>query len=101
MYQVLSPEGQNVTEVAKQVSYLSELKGKTVCEVSNGYFKSGVTFRLIRKFLQDRGVKVIPYTEFPILYVHDNTAEQLARVDATVSLLKEKGCDAVIVGNGG
>lgn len=61
-----------------------------------------VTFPIIRELLQKRypGLRVIPYTEFPVQDVHCSTREQLERVDATVALAIEKGCDALITGNG-
>ena len=51
---------------------------------------------MIREVLQRRfhDVKIIPYTEFPdISKIKANVFPQLLR------LLREKGCDGVIVGN--
>ncbi|MBI2906672.1 MAG: hypothetical protein HYX92_03330 [Chloroflexi bacterium] len=102
MYRVVSPRGEPTVEVAGSAPRLSDLSGKTVCEVWNGGFRGFVTFPIIRELLQKRypGVKVIPYTEFPIQDVHGNTDQLLERVRAMVELALQKGCDAVITGNG-
>ena len=103
IFEVLSPLGESVVEEAPSTDYFSDWSGKTICEVSNGLFKSGETFSVIRELLQKRypGIKIIPYTEFPVQWVIGETQDLLERANRTVSLLKEKGCDAVIVGNGG
>ncbi len=72
---------------------LADLSGTTVCELSNGMWEHDRTFTLIRKLLKKRppGIKIIPYTEFPILTRTDP--------DVFIKLLKEKGADGAIVGN--
>ncbi|MBI2906685.1 MAG: hypothetical protein HYX92_03395 [Chloroflexi bacterium] len=103
MYDVLSPLGEPTLKEIGVTPRLSNLSGKTVCEVWNGSFEGYDTFPMIRELLHKRypGVSVIPYTEFPIQHHRDNTSQQLDRVDATVALAVQKGCDALIVGNGG
>ena len=103
MYEVLSPLGESTVKVAPAVPRLSDLRGKTICEVTNGSFKSDVTFSIIRELLQKRypDLRVIPYSEFPIQWVAGHTTDLLERVDTAVALMLQKGCDAVITGNGG
>jgi len=75
---------------------LDTLEGKTICEVSNDSWQSERTFPLIRELLQNQypTMTIIPYTEFP-----HGTDE--IDVEEKWDQLKEAGCDAVIVGNGG
>ena len=75
---------------------LDRLNGKTIGELSNGGYEADRTFTLIRRLLQERfpDVTVIPYTEFPV---------GMAEIDAEniEKLVIARGCDGVIVGNGG
>ncbi len=72
---------------------LADLKGKTICELSDRVWEDYRTFPLLRELLQRRfpDAKIIPYTEFPSTYGID--------ADVLFKELKEKECDAVIVGN--
>ncbi|MFC1990308.1 hypothetical protein ACFLVW_07155 [Chloroflexota bacterium] len=73
---------------------LSELSGKTICELSNGAWEANRTFPLIRELLQKQfpTAKVIPYTEFPV--GHDQID-----IDEIGKIVKDRGCQAAIVGN--
>jgi hypothetical protein len=72
---------------------LGDLKGKTIAELSDRVWEDDRTFPFLREQLQKRipEMKIIPYTEFPNVY--GVTEEMLFKT------LKEKGCDAAIVGN--
>ncbi|MBI3930619.1 MAG: hypothetical protein HY325_01200 [Chloroflexi bacterium] len=72
---------------------LADLKGKTICELSDRVWEDYRTFPVLRELLQKRfpDAKIIPYTEFPNVYG--------INADVLFKALKEKGCDAVIVGN--
>jgi hypothetical protein len=72
---------------------LDTLSGKTICEINHRGWDSPRIFPYIREQLQKRvpDVNIIPFTEFP------NISE--IQTDALHKLLKEKGCDGVIVGN--
>lgn len=72
---------------------LEGLNGKTICELSDRVWEDNRTFPLIRELLQKRfsDMEIVPYTQFPNVYgIKD---------DVLIKALKEKGCDAVIVGN--
>ncbi len=76
---------------------LADLAGKTICEVSTGLtWEAHRTFPRIRELLQKQypTVKIIPYTEFP-------AGSEAIDNDDTADLVKSKGCQAAIVGNGG
>ncbi len=75
---------------------IDNLAGKTICEIWNGHFEGQRTFPLIRELLKKSWptVKFIPYTELPI------GRRQIQARDIG-KIVKDKGCDAVIVGNGG
>jgi hypothetical protein len=77
---------------------LNTLEGKTICELSNDGWQHDRTFPLIRELLQRQfpTVKIIPYTEFP----RGRGAGEIDD-DKTAKMVKDKRCDAVIVGNAG
>ncbi len=102
MYEVLSPLGEPAVEAVHEAPRLADLSGKTVCELSNGHFRADVSFPIIRELLQKRypGIKVIPYTEFPIHWLRGSTEDILKLDETAVALVVQRGCDAVIVGNG-
>ena len=100
--EVVSPAGGEIIDQKSIASRLQELNGKTVCEIWNGVFKGDQTFPAIRQLLKQRypTVKVIPYTEFPFLHGGDNPTQQRQLAKQLAILAKEKGCNAVISGNG-
>ncbi len=73
---------------------LDTLGGKTIGELSNGDWEYARTFALIRELLQKRfpDAKIVPFTEFPM-----GTLE--IDVENIGEVVKEKGCDCVILGN--
>jgi len=72
---------------------LTDLSGKTICELSDLAWEDRRTFPLIRELLQKRfpDLKIIPYTEFPGIYG--------VEADVLAEAIGEKGCDGAIVGN--
>ena len=70
-----------------------ELKGTTICELSDQMWEGHRTFPLIRRLLKERipDVTIIPYTEMPHAY-H-------ASPEALLRAVQEKGGQAVIIGN--
>ena len=99
---VVSPLGLQVVNGTAVAPRLTDLNGKTIGEVWNGVFKGDVTFPLIRKALQARypRIRIVPFTEFPYLKGADNHRAQRERASHIAALAKDKGCDAVISGNG-
>jgi hypothetical protein len=77
---------------------LNTLEGKTICELSNDGWEYERTFSLMRDLLQRQypTLKIIPYTEFP----RGRGAGEIDD-DKTAKIVKDKRCDAVIVGNAG
>ena len=101
-FNVVSPVGLAAVEIKRTAPRLTDLNGKTVGELWNGVFKGDATFPVIRHALQRRfpRLKIIPFTEFPHLPGSDHPKKQWERARRIAALAKEKGCDAVISGNG-
>lgn len=99
---VVSPAASGAGKRAHAAPRLDALDGKTICEVWNGVFKGDVTFPLIRERLttQYRGLRIIPYTQFPHTYGSDDPVRQREHAQRIAALVREAGCDAVISGNG-
>ncbi|MGA2463804.1 MAG: hypothetical protein ABSH06_05550 [Thermodesulfobacteriota bacterium] len=101
---VVSPVGEPVVQEVSSPPSLNTLNGKTVCEVWNGAFEGHVSFAIVREMLRKRypDVKVIPYTELPMTTVPSlSSGNKVQTLEALRVALVEKGCDAVITGNGG
>ncbi len=100
--EVVSPVGLDAVKRTGTAPRLADLNGKTIGEIWNGVFKGDVTFPIIRRLLQQRypSVRIIPFTEFPHVPGSDNPADQRERARHIAALAKQKGCDAVITGNG-
>lgn len=100
--EVVSPVGGAIVEQETAARRLDALDGKTIGETWNGVFKGDYTFPIIREMLKKKypGVKVIPYTEFPFFYGADNPTDQKELARRIAALAREKGCDALISGNG-
>ena len=101
-FEVVSPLGLEAVAQAGAAPRLDTLEGKTVGEFWNGVFKGDQTFPVIRRLLQQKfpRLKVIPYTEFPHARGSDHPAHQRELAHRMAALAREKGCDAVISGNG-
>ena len=96
--EVANPTG--AIEVTKpHAPRLDTLEGKIICELSNDSWQAHRTFSLIRKLIQERfpTSTIIPYTEFPT----GTSGASAIDGDKVAGLLKEKGCQGVIVGNAG
>ena len=102
LFEVVSPAGGESADRKSIAPRLTDLNGKTVAEIWNGVFKGDETFPAIRKALLQRypGIRIVPYTEFPHFFGGDNPTRQHALARELAAMVKEKGCDAVISGNG-
>ena len=100
--EVVSPVGLEVVKCSGGAPRLGSLDGKTIGEVWNGVFKGDFTFPIIRKLLQQKypRLRILSYTEFPHTPGSDNPGQQRERARQIAAMAKEKGCDAVISGNG-
>lgn len=102
-YNVVSPIGQLTVKQTKQAPRLDNLSGKTICSVINSSFMSWVTAPLYEKLLAEKypTAKVIPSSEMPRARKYPNPGVTDKDTEAMIAVLKEKGCQALIVGNGG
>ncbi|MCW5603815.1 MAG: hypothetical protein KIT18_04630 [Burkholderiales bacterium] len=100
--EVVSPLGQEAVRQAGAAPRLDSLNGKTIGEFWNGVFKGDQTFPVIRRLLLQKfpDLKVIPFTEFPHAPGSDHPSKQRELARQMAVLAREKGCDAVISGNG-
>ena len=100
---VISPEGLALGATGQVTPQLDNLEGKTIGEVYNNHFKGELMFRTYRRLFKEKypGIRIIPYEEFPIVYVGGDAASQKRVAKEVAALAKERGCDAIITGNGG
>jgi len=101
--QVISPEGLPLAAIKGLSRHIDTLEGKTIGEVYNNHFKGELMFQTYRQLFKDKfpGVKVIPFTEFPTVFVGGDPESQKKTAREIAALAKERGCDAIITGNGG
>jgi hypothetical protein len=100
---VISPEGLPAGATSNIAPHLSTLDGMTIGEVYNNHFKGELMFETYRRLFKQKfkGVKIIPFTEFPIVYVGGDAESQKKIAKEIADLARLKGVDAVITGNGG
>ena len=98
-YGVVYPLGRSKVDVKPLAPRLPDLRGKTICELWNQRFRGDITFPIIESLLEERypGVKFVPYTQLP----SSEGPDEKEVVKTLGKVLLEKGCDAVISGNGG
>jgi hypothetical protein len=102
-YAVVSPLGEPAVDKITMAPRLDTLEGKTIGEIWNGGFRGDESFPIIERMLRERypGVRIIPYTEFPLITIASLHPEDKEKtLESLRAALKEKGCDAVITGNG-
>ena len=95
-YKVLAPVNKATTETASLAPPIPDLSGKTICAMRHT-FRADETFAMLEALFREKynNIKFIPNTEMPdSTSASPEEAAQLARV------LKEKGCDALLTGNG-
>ena len=100
---VVSPEGLQLCSIGTVSPPLDTLEGKTIGEVYNNHFKGEFMFQTYRRLFKERfpGVRIIPYDQFPIVYVGGDPAAQKQTARDIARLAKERGVNALISGNGG
>jgi len=103
VYEVVSPLGKPVMTRIAMAPRLNTFEGKTICEVWNGGFRGDESFPMIERMLRERypTVRMIPYPEFPLVTIASLHPEKKQEtLEALRAKIKEKGCDAVVTGNG-
>lgn len=100
---VISPEGLPLGAAKDLSRHIDTLEGKTIGEVYNNHFKGELMFHTYRQLLKEKfpGIKIIPFNEFPTVYVGGDPESQKKTAREIAALAKERGCDAIITGNGG
>ncbi len=75
---------------------LSDLNGKTICEVSMGIWEADRTFPAIRALLQKQfpAIKMVTFDQLPRLIENKDVA-------GLEDAVKKAGCQGVILGNAG
>ena len=103
VFQVISPEGLPLGTAGAASRPIDDLSGKTIAEVYNNHFKGELMFKTYRRLFEAKypGIKIIPYDQFPIVYVGGDAASQKRIAKEIAALAKERGVDAIITGNGG
>jgi hypothetical protein len=101
-FEVVSPVGAETINRSSIAPRLANLDGKTIGEIWNGVYKGNESFPALREMLKQRypTLKIIPYTEFPSNYGGETLREQIDSAKKLALSFKERGCDAVISGNG-
>lgn len=103
VYSVVSPLGNPVVTRITMAPRLDSLAGKTVCLVWNQAFKADITLPAIAESLKEKypDIKIISYTDIDAAILAASRENASAEADTLQAVLKEKGCDALISGNGG
>lgn len=103
MEAVISPIGAETVKKETTAPRLDTLNGKTIGEVWNEDFKGDIMFPIYRELLRQRypDVKIVPYTEFPVAVLKGTPSYQREVLQQIIAVAREKGCDALITGNGG
>ena len=97
-YEVVWPLGRSAYDVLPGRAGVSDLKGKTICELWDLIFRGDEIFPMIRGLLLKRypGINFVPYAEFG----GTHGAREAETVAALPELLRQHGCEAVISGVG-
>ncbi len=97
-YNVVWPLGKLASPELDLPSRVSDLKGKTVAELSDYLFKAEKIFPFIRKAMRERypGIKFVEFDIFGNIH----GAREAEKIAALPRLLHEYGCDVVISGVG-
>ena len=98
-YEVVWPLGRLAYQILPVKPGPADLKGKTICELSDWAFRAEEVFPVIRESLQKRypGSKFVEYH----LFGNIHSPKEAEVIAALPDLLRKYGCDAVISGVGG
>ena len=103
VYSVVSPLGDPTARMITMAPRLDTLAGKTVCLVWNHAFKADITLPAIEESLKKKypDIRIVPYSEIDAAIRAAGPEDVAAEAAALQAVLKQKGCNAVISGNGG
>jgi hypothetical protein len=103
VYSVVSPLGDSTVKMITMVPRLNTLADKTVCMVWNHAFKADITLPAIGEALKNQypDIRIVPYTEIDAAIRAAGGDISSPEAGTLQTVLKEKGCNAVISGNGG
>ncbi len=95
-YKVLSPIPKSTTEMASLAPPIPDLSGKTICAMRHT-FRADETFQMLAELFREKydNITFIPNTEMP-----DSTSASPEEAAQLTRVLKEKGCDVLLTGNG-
>ena len=98
VYEVVWPLGKSTGGRAAQRSSVSDLRDKTICELSDWLFRTEEVFPIVEELLlrQYPDIKFVSYTAFG----NTHGPEESEVVAALPDMLRQYGCDAVISGIG-
>lgn len=94
VFEVVWPCGEKVGKITPLSKRVDTLKDKTICELWDSLFRGDKIFQILEEELSRRypGVKFVNYQVFGSTH----GGEERKVIAALPSMLKEKGCDAVI-----
>lgn len=110
MFEVVRPTSEDERKIAGIAPRLSDLKGKTIGELSSNIYNAHISFPIIREMLKERypDLKIITYAEInaclpqsTIVTYSGDVEEQAEKERAIVKIAREKGIEGLIIGNGG
>ena len=99
VYEVVWPLGKSAYEVVDVPDPVSNLNGKTICELWDWVFAGEEIFPKIREIMTKRypDIKFVDYTVFG----NTHGAKEAEVMASLPESLRQHGCDAVISGVGG
>jgi hypothetical protein len=98
-YEVVWPLGKLAYRMMELKPRISDLNGKTICELSDYGFRGEEIFPIIRQSLRKiyPDIKFVEYNKFP----NTHASDEAQVIKNLPELLRGNGCDAVISGVGG
>jgi len=96
LYKVLSPIPKSTAKIVPLSPPIPDLSGKTICAMRH-IFRADETFPMLEALFREKygDIRFIPNTEMPDLT--SATPEEEAEL---TKVLKEKGCEVLLAGNG-
>jgi len=96
IYRVLSPVPKKTSGQLSLATPIPDLSGKTICALRHT-FRADESFPMIEALLKEKysGIRFISNMEMP-----DARPTNPLEEAELIEVLKEKGCDAVLAGNG-